>query len=257
MYNHEIIGRNYNPDVGFVPRKGVLRLEPGIGYTMYPQKKSIVNNHGPYLYNDTYFSLDGSKLLDSYSSLNYSVKFQNSAGLTTTISNTYIYLYQPFDPSGTGGTPHETGAYSYQSISVGGNTNRRTLFNLGLNASYGSYFSGSQTSISGDIAYRAQPWGNFSLTFNQNWIQFSKPFPSSSLSLVGTRIELTFTRKMFLTTFLQYNTQTQNININARLQYRFAPMSDIYLVYTDNYDSRYLYAKNKALVFKINYWFNL
>ena len=29
----------------------------------------------------------------------------------------------------------------------------------------------------------------------------------------------------------------ENININSRLQWRFKPMSDVYLVYTDNYDT--------------------
>ena len=70
------------------------------------------------------------------------------------------------------------------------------------------------------------------------------------------------------TTFVQYNTQAENFNINSRLQWRFAPMSDIFLVYTDNYlvqtddmtdDFRIesFAAKNRALVFKVNYWFTL
>ena len=55
---------------------------------------------------------------------------------------------------------------------------------------------------------------------------------------------------------MQYNTQIKNFNINSRFQWRFKPLSDIYLVYTDNYLTDGLLHKNRALVFKINYWIN-
>ena len=46
-----------------------------------------------------------------------------------------------------------------------------------------------------------------------------------------------------------------NININTRLQWRFKPMSDLYFVYTDNYDV-YFNEKNRAFVLKFVYWFS-
>jgi hypothetical protein len=78
----------------------------------------------------------------------------------------------------------------------------------------------------------------------------------SNLLVLGPKVELTFTRSIFLTTFVQVNTQTQNLNINARFQWRFKPMSDLFIVYTDNYDTRIVGVKNRALVMKFVYWFN-
>ena len=77
------------------------------------------------------------------------------------------------------------------------------------------------------------------------------------LTLISPRFDLTFTKKIFFTTFIQYNTQINNVNINARFQYRFKPMSDVYLVYTDNYNSNIFGIKNRALVIKLIYWLNL
>jgi hypothetical protein len=48
-----------------------------------------------------------------------------------------------------------------------------------------------------------------------------------------------------------------NLNINSRFQWRFQPMSDLYIVYTDNYAVEFWGPKNRALVIKLNYWFNL
>jgi hypothetical protein len=72
---------------------------------------------------------------------------------------------------------------------------------------------------------------------------------------------------LFFTTFFQYNTQQNNFNINSRLQWRFRPMSDVYIVYTDNYNTLapiyapnpYMYfgAKNKAIVIKLVWWLNV
>ncbi|MBL7794661.1 MAG: hypothetical protein JNK77_20165 [Saprospiraceae bacterium] len=55
------------------------------------------------------------------------------------------------------------------------------------------------------------------------------------------------------------------MNINSRFQWRFRPVSDLFIVYTDNYFAesipRYYVSsfapKNKSLVVKITYWLNL
>jgi hypothetical protein len=87
---------------------------------------------------------------------------------------------------------------------------------------------------------------------------------------VGPRAELSFSRSVFLNAFFQYNNQVNNFNANIRLQWRFKPVSDFFLVYTDNYfatddvntlvNSRGVRAfqnKNRAIVAKLTYWFNL
>jgi hypothetical protein len=62
-------------------------------------------------------------------------------------------------------------------------------------------------------------------------------------------------KNIWWTTFVQYNNQADNFNINSRLQWRFRPMSDLFVVYTDNYGVNVPGVKNRALVAKANYWF--
>ena len=107
------------------------------------------------------------------------------------------------------------------------------------------------------MSYRAQPWGNFSITARHDDIKMPDGYNDVAIWLVGPRFDLSFTKKLFFTTFFQYNTQIENVNINARFQYRFKPMSDIYIVYTDNYNSNIMGVKNRALVVKFIYWLNL
>jgi hypothetical protein len=97
-----------------------------------------------------------------------------------------------------------------------------------------------------------------SITAQYNKLDFPSIYGSNELLLIANRVELNFTTNLFWTTFLQYNTQANNFNINSRLQWRYKPMSDLFLVYTDNYFATpFLNNKNRAIVFKMNYWLNL
>jgi len=82
-------------------------------------------------------------------------------------------------------------------------------------------------------------------------------YNNASLSLIGPKVEISFSKELFFTAFIQYNTQAENMNINSRLQYRFRPMSDLFIVYTDNYLPYNWSVKNRALVVKFVYWLNL
>jgi len=91
-----------------------------------------------------------------------------------------------------------------------------------------------------------------------NKLVFPGNYGSGEIFLIAPRIDINFTTSVFWTTFLQYNTQANNFNINSRFQWRFRPMSDLYLVYTDNYfTDPLLKNKNRALVLKLNYWINV
>jgi hypothetical protein len=55
------------------------------------------------------------------------------------------------------------------------------------------------------------------------------------------------------------------MNINSRLQWRFKPVSDLFLVYTNNYFAQNIpnypvnsfAVKNRAIVLKLTYWLNV
>lgn len=78
-----------------------------------------------------------------------------------------------------------------------------------------------------------------------------------TLFLIGPRTDVTFTKKLFWTTFFQYNNLSNNVNINSRVQWRFRPVSDFFLVYSDNYYADTVIGKNRAIIAKLTYWLNL
>ena len=127
----------------------------------------------------------------------------------------------------------------------------------GLSVGTGRFFTGTRTELRTNVNFRQQPWGNFGVRYIQNRVDLGGQYGETVLHLLGPTAEVTFSNTMFWTTFLQYNTQAENFNINSRFQWRYLPMSDIFIVYSENYTSTNLDIKNRGVVFKMTYWLNL
>lgn len=267
-YNHEVVTQNYNAEVGFVPRlsnynpqtgqatkQTYWRFEPNFSYKFYPKSKRI-NVHGPNFYWSEYVNTSF-KTTERFVQLFYKVNFTNQSEFVMEANNRRVLLYWDTDVTFSNGDPISSGDYEFNGFRIAYESSKLKKFNYELIIDYGNYYVGSLLRIQGALAFRAQPWGVFSLSFQQNEIVMPQPYKNVSLSLIGPKVELSFTKSLFLTTFVQYNTQAENMNINARLQYRFKPMSDLFVVYTDNYLPYNWSVKNRALVVKFVYWLNL
>jgi hypothetical protein len=147
--------------------------------------------------------------------------------------------------------------YTWYSTELTYTSDARKAFSYSLLGDYGSFYNGTKFSFISNVGYRFRPYGSFFVSAIYNDVQLPQPYNSSSFWLIGPRVDLTFTNSLFLTTFVQYNEQADNVNINARFQWRFAPVSDLFIVYTDNYFPADFNVKNRSIVVKLSYWFNL
>jgi hypothetical protein len=183
------------------------------------------------------------------------VKFTNTSYLEVNYNEMFTKLFFDTDVTFTDQAAISKGNYNYRSGRIFYRTDRRKRLNGSASVEFGSYYSGQKLTSSLALNYRAQPWGIFTIQYDQNeiWLPNGR---QASLHLIGPKFEFSFRRDLFFTTFFQYNTQQDNFNINARFQWRFRPMSDVYLVYTDNYDQT-LSVKNRAVVLKLIWWITL
>jgi hypothetical protein len=263
--NGQYIGSNYRADVGFVPRRGVFNSSPQIQYKIYPKQPSvarIINTWGFGSENQFSANVVNNQLTDRNNSVYVFSSFLNQSESYVGVYNSYTYLFFGFDPTNTGSLdlPEGTG-YTNSGLFASFESNRRKNFSYAVNFSTGQYFNGHSSNLQGGFAYRYQPYGVFAVDYSYTTIGLPKPYASANFWLVGPRAELSFSRSVFFSTFIQYNTQANNVNINSRLQWRFRPVSDLFLVYTDNYYSNQFFqgpqTKNRALVLKMTYWLNV
>lgn len=264
---HTIVGKNFNSETGFVPRKGIYRIEKTMARNFYPAR-GIINWHQIQVISEVLWGKtepeNKTVKSDQKLSIDENIQFTNTSKLKASLQRRYTYLFKAFDPTNSDNTklPVHTG-YTYHYLRIKYNSDRRKTLTYSVSVQAGEYYNGKRYRIGANLRYRLQPYAAFRINVNYNRINMPMPYTSVDLVLIGSRIDYTITKKLFLTSFLQYNTQAGNFNVNTRFQWRFKPVSDLFIVYTDNYDimnndhSDALQPKNRAIVLKFTYWLNL
>ena len=276
MGGYQYIGANYRADGGFVPRPGIQSGFCNLAYIHNPggAMAKHVNALGLGFEGNYAFDLAG-RPLDHSNVLYFFVTLQDLSEGRLSINQNFTYLQDDsFDPTNpffnpdpdvqNGYRPLPAGGYVYRQWSAGFYSSQRNDFTFDVELNGGQFFSGKQWSIDGNWGYRFQPYGVASVALSYNNINMPAPYNKARFYLIGPRFELTFTRSLFFTTFFQYNTQTNNVNINSRFQWRFRPVSDLFIVFTDNYFAEDIIQyqvqrfapKNRTLVLKLTYWLN-
>ena len=263
----EAVGKTYTAEAGYVPRRGYQRGLATLGYTFFPTGKLILS-HGPML-QSTYFFDPAGRQSDNESFLSYQITFRSKAVFTTWVATDFVRLLQPFDPTNTGRQTLDTGTeHRWRAWGTDFDSKPQSLFTYGFSSRYGGYYAGgTRLNLTADVGYRFQPYVSLAASANYNDIRLPQPWGRTTFWLVGPRIDVTMTNKLYLTTFVQYNEQQKNMNVNARIQWRYKPASDFFLVYTDNYLPNsaqigqdvpgFFSVKNRALVLKWTYWWNI
>ena len=261
------LGKNYYTDMGFVQgidnydairdttiRIGFKNLFNSLSYRLFPEKGPI----GKMIVKIESFATlhPDNSINQADNKLGPDIQFKNTSIFSLELKNTIVNLKYPI--SFTDDVPLPVGNYVFNQIQLKYVSDLRKTFGIESILNIGQFYNGEVKGITMGISYRNQPHFNLLLSAQFNNIVFPNPYGSTNLVLIQPRVEWNFSTKLFWSTFVQYNTQKNNFNINSRLQYRFRPMSDLFLVYTDNYFTDPLFKnKNRALIFKFSYWFNL
>jgi len=252
----EWVSKDYSAEVGFVPRIGYIKFTGRLGHLFFPEKGKVLS-HGPEL-NMIYYFNENFERTDNLSYLLYSIDFRNRSSLNFFVSDDYVELLSPFDPTGLGneelaaGTKHKWNAFGWMFASK-----PQSLFTYTFDARFGGYYlDGNRTSLTTELGYRFQPFVSLSANLNYNHIDLPAPWNKNQFWLIGSEIDITFTNKVFFATLFQYNEQSKNFNLNSRFQWRYSPASDLFLVYTNNYFIEPFEGRNWGLTLKFTYWFN-
>lgn len=253
------IAKNFNAEAGFVPSAGVypgqINYHGGVTYRFYPNNKSLVWMGPVTLLNQTYIP-DGT-LTDRNYLATYSFNFINTAIFELGYNYIFQRLTNDFNPVGDYKRFITGEEYTWHTLSASFRSNTRKIFNYAIQTTYGGFYNGTNFNVNGLFKVRYQPYGNVSLLVDYNDVVLPEEYGQEKLFLIGPRIDLTFTDRLFLTTYFQYNNLLDNMNLNVRFQWRYQPASDIFIVYTENYFPQHFVSKNRALVFKFTYWLNL
>ena len=197
------------------------------------------------------------RFLEHRLELGLTLQFKNSANINLQYSNAAPLLQVPLLLEGLQ-LPFDVGVYHNQGYLLSYDSGQRKQFSTFISVGYRHEYTGHHFDFISDFAYRLNRHFNVGLNFSkQDLGGFENQEEVIHFTLLGSKVEYSFNKNISFTTFLQYNTQKENFNVNARLNWRYQPLSDFHLVYTENYLTGTLAPKNRALVMKLNYWIPL
>ncbi|MDH5608057.1 MAG: carbohydrate binding family 9 domain-containing protein [Cyclobacteriaceae bacterium] len=256
-WQHDYVGKNFISEAGYVPRNNFIRLSPKISYNFFPTGEKILS-HGPSLETNPAYK-PNLEYTDNSTKIGYNISFRTRSSLKMYRSQDFVKILFKFDPTRSDkdsldiNTVHRWSSWGTEFVSK-----PQSMFTYGISTLYGGYYAGgSRFNVSADLGYRFQPYVNLSMTTSYNNLQMPMPWGNTVFWLIGPRVDVTMTNKLYFTAFMQYNQQTDNINLNTRFQWRFKPASDLFIVYTDNYLPEPFNVKSRALVVKFTYWISL
>lgn len=253
------VDEDFTSDLGFVRRTDIIKSVAMIERRFWPKSETINRYSLNFFPNITWRpSLENQKTDQSFQ-LTGGIGFKNQSVLNLSFTNNYTFLTADnFEPTRTGGLalPNNVG-YSYNNFNLTYQTSRVNKLSFTGQSSLGRFWNGNIFSLDGTFFLRLQPKAQISLAFNYANISLPDPYSSADIWLISPKVEITFSKSLFWSTLIQYSNQRDNLGINSRLQWRFAPLSDLFIVYNDNYFVNQIAPRYRSINLKFTYWLNI
>ncbi len=260
------VEKNYITDVGFVPRlynydaiseniirEGYTQSRGRFTLTKFYKDSKIFDNYRYFnLKNNTFWD-DQGEVSQSRSALNNNLTFKNQSSIYGWIIHEYVNLKYAFDPLNNGNAI-VVDQYNYVNSGLGYSSADNKKLQYGGSLSFGNYYSGRRNRLAANVQYRLMPLVRFQLRYERNDIDL-KELGSDTFHLAQFTGEVFFSNRLNWTTYVQYNNQYDNFNINSRLQWEYKPLSYIYLVVSDDYNQD-IARQSWGVAFKMNYRFD-
>jgi hypothetical protein len=256
----EYVGKNYITDVGFAPRlynydaisnntirSTYLHNDIDLSLTRFPKSKTINFHRYLWIKNDLYTN-DKGQLIENNLFLNNAIFFKSSARVYINAYYDHVNLQYAFTPLSKNNLI-EKGLYDNASARIGCFTPTTKRLSFHINLQYGTYYNGRLFRYYTSTKYNLLSFANILADYEWNSLNRSG---ITNFHLLRFTTEIFFTNRLNWTTYAQYNTQLNNLNINSRLQWEYKPLSYVYFVVTDNFNEN-LKQKNWGAALKINY----
>jgi hypothetical protein len=245
------IGDDYNPESGFLLRRGIRHYQPTFYYQPRPEMKGVRNLiFGAFgdVFTDTHDELE--TVDTTVSLLGFHFNGDDEAILSAGFN--YEKLNVPFNIFP--GVVIPPGEYHFNEagISFSTNTSRRLAVN-GV-VSVGDFFDGKRTGGFVSLGVRASRFLRTDTTWSFNDVEL--PGGAFTTNVVRQRIGVSFTPDLSANTYLQYNDANELLSVNLRINWIYRPGSDLFLVFNQNWAAPSLSnldREDRAVILKTTY----
>ena len=224
------VGEDFNPEVGFVRRRAMRQAHATVGVHPRPAL-SWIQEVNPYVEGSVITDLDGT-LETRELAAGMAADFLDGSRATVAVQRTFERLFDPFTVLPEATIP--VGDYTFTNVSLQAHSNSGRPFSGRLNLSRGGFFNGTRRSVRASMLWRANYHLSLDLFAEHNRIGLDGE--DFDADLFGGRFRYAFSTRLFASAFVQYNRATEQLVTNVRLNLIHAPLSDVFLVFSERRD---------------------
>ena len=248
--DHLLVGDNFNPEVGFLRRDDFRRTFVQAQYSPRPAGIAAVRQF--FFGANLDYILNGAGQLETrISQARFQTSLENSDSVSADIQQSYELLSQPFEIAP--GITIPVGDYQFQDYRASYRMGPQRRLSGSFSIQRGTFFGGSITEVRYSRG-RLELTPQFSFEPSVSVSDITLPEGSFTAKLVTTRLTYTFTPRMFVGGFLQYNSTRNVLSTNVRLRWEYQPGSELFVVYNDQRDTElgrsFPLLENRAFVVK-------
>ena len=224
------VGDAFRHDLGFVRRRGIATLFGGYERALRPANTSArIREHTLGLDFDATGNDRYDQSLTRIGSLTYGMQFRDGGTLNARVNTTYERLDAPFSVGP--GLRIEAGEYAFDGVSIDYRSDQSAMLAVSADMEAGEYWTGTQRVVGGGLRFRLNEHVAASANITRNIINL--PQGGFAANLERFRLDWSFTPRMFLNAFVQYNGEADSWLSNIRFNFIHRPLSDIYVVWNE------------------------
>ncbi|MEE2822831.1 MAG: DUF5916 domain-containing protein [Acidobacteriota bacterium] len=248
---HTVIGENFNPEVGFVPRVGIEKSMGRFSWAPRPGEKiPWIRSFVP-IVEANYITDDERMLLTRKLETRLWMEFQNGSRLSVARQFRFERLTEPFFIRPTQMIP--VGDYPFSEYSLIFNSDSSRMLSIGLRATTGNFFDGERDVYRFQVIFRKNYRFEARITWDHNDLRL--PSGDFSTDLIIARTQYSFSNNLFLKGLIQYNSAFNQISSNIRFNFIHRPLSDFFLIYNEKRSTKGEVFE-RALIAKLTYTFS-
>jgi len=226
------VGGDFVPRVGFVRRRGVQESYGTVGIHVRPATVRALNEVNPFTEVDYVTDLDG-RLLTRTVTGSLDVSYRGGGSFGVDVVDNFERLDEDFAVRPDAVVP--AGDYSFRTAALSLGTSAGRPLWARLSVSSGGFYNGDRTSVSLSGQWRVDYHLAFDFSAERNAVSIPGA-EDFAANVYGGRATFAATTRFFTSAFVQYNALTDEVVTNVRVNYIHAPLSDLFLVYTETRD---------------------
>ncbi len=224
------IGDAFRHDLGFVRRRGIATLFGGYERVFRPANTSArIREHTLGADFDATGDDHYDQSLTRIGGLTYGLQFRDGATLNARVNTTYERLDAAFSVGP--GLRIDAGEHTFDSVSMDYRSDQSATLSISADIEAGEYWTGTQRVVGGGLRFRLNEHVAASANLTRSIINL--PQGGFAANLERFRLDWSFSPRMFLNAFVQYNGEADAWLSNIRFNFIHRPLSDIYVVWNE------------------------